>query len=135
MTHILYRSTVNPTVPVATSVSTQALTYAELDGNFKSLVDGKQEVLVSGTSIKTVNGATILGTGDITLGTLSSQNSTAVSITGGDVQNVKLKSYTEALTTVTVSTATYDIDLSLGNMFDITVYIVYTVLLSFTLQI
>ena len=46
MTHILYRSTVNPTVPVATSVSTQALTYAELDGNFKSLVDGKQEVLV-----------------------------------------------------------------------------------------
>lgn len=40
------------------------------------LLDTKQDELVSGTNIKTVNGSTLLGTGDLTVGTVGSSNST-----------------------------------------------------------
>lgn len=39
MTHLLYRSSATPTVPVATSVKGSELTNAEIDANFKSLSD------------------------------------------------------------------------------------------------
>jgi hypothetical protein len=46
------------------------LTNTELDANFTGLntdLSGKQATLVSGTSIKTINGQSLLGSGDLTI--------------------------------------------------------------------
>jgi hypothetical protein len=52
---------------------------------------------------------------------MSTQNASSVSITGGTVASTKFQAYTETCTTVgTVSGTTYNIDLSLSNIFDIT---------------
>ena len=40
----------------------------KLDNSFVNKVNGKQDALVSGTNIKTVNGNSLLGSGDITIG-------------------------------------------------------------------
>lgn len=45
------------------------LTNAEVDTNFINLNTDKQENLVSGTTIKTINGSSILGAGDLVLST------------------------------------------------------------------
>lgn len=96
------------------SVKGAPLTNLEVDGNFTALnteLQAKQDTLVSGTNVKTINGNSIVGSGDLTvtgipsqtgnsgkflttngtapfwgslnLGTLSSQNSNNVEITGG----------------------------------------------------
>jgi len=44
MAHLLYRATSSPTVPGSTTVKGSGLTNAEIDGNWKSLNDGKLEV-------------------------------------------------------------------------------------------
>ena len=47
-----------------------ALTWEEGDANFSNLktaVISKQDILISGTSIKTINGSSILGSGNITV--------------------------------------------------------------------
>jgi hypothetical protein len=47
-----------------------ALTITEMDTNLQNLadaVDSKQATLVSGTNIKTINGSSILGSGDVTV--------------------------------------------------------------------
>ena len=70
-------------------------------------------VKVDGTTI-TINSGT---------GVISGANTTDfsnVSITGGTIATTKLQSYRETVTTVTVSTGTYNLDLSLSNIFDIT---------------
>jgi hypothetical protein len=59
------------------------------------------------------------------LGTIATQDSSNVSISGGSVtatiDNSTLEAYRETITTVgTVSTSTYNIDTSLSNIFDIT---------------
>lgn len=46
------------------------LTWAEVDTNWTDLVSAiatKQTTLVSGTSIKTINGSSILGSGDVVI--------------------------------------------------------------------
>lgn len=46
------------------------LTNTELDANFTNLnteLAGKQATLVSGTSLKTINGQSLLGSGDLTI--------------------------------------------------------------------
>jgi hypothetical protein len=67
MANITYRNNATPTVPGSTTVKGFELTFDELDANFKSLNDGKQDTLVSGTSIKTINSSSILGSGDVAL--------------------------------------------------------------------
>jgi hypothetical protein len=52
---------------VGASAKGSPLTNAEMDQNLLNLNTGKQEVLVSGSNIKTVNGATILGAGDLVI--------------------------------------------------------------------
>ena len=63
-----------------------------------------------------------LSSSDITgLGTMATQNASSVNITGGTVASTQLQAYTETCTTVgTVSTSTYNINLALSNVFDIT---------------
>ena len=39
------------------------------DGKIKEVIGTKQDSLVSGTNIKTINGTSILGSGDITIST------------------------------------------------------------------
>lgn len=51
------------------------LTAAEMDANLDNLnsgLSGKQDTLVSGTNIKTINGLSPLGSGDISVATLTS---------------------------------------------------------------
>ena len=92
------------------------LTNGEVDANFTALNDTKQDLLVSGANIKTINGATILGTGDVSitglptqtgndgkflttngtipswtaLGSIAIQNANSVAITGGTAVLSKL---------------------------------------------
>lgn len=69
VTNVTYRQATQ-NAPGSTSTKGAALTHAEIDGNFKSLVtavDGKQENLVSGTNIKTVNSSSLLGSGNISV--------------------------------------------------------------------
>lgn len=55
------------------------------------------------------------------LGTMSTQNANAVAITGGTIETTQLQAYSETCTTVgTVSASTYNINLALSNIFDIT---------------
>lgn len=43
-------------------------TYTIADAQARSGLEGKQDTLVSGTNIKTINGESLLGSGDITVG-------------------------------------------------------------------
>ena len=54
-----------------TSSSTTNALGAGQGNVLKKLVDNKQDKLVSGTTIKTINGASLLGSGDIELATKS----------------------------------------------------------------
>ena len=73
------------------SVKGTQLTNNELDANFSNLnteLASKQNTLVSGTSIKTVNGVSVLGSGNIQIdGGVTSFNSRtgAVTLSSGDV--------------------------------------------------
>lgn len=68
-TNITYRQT-GPVAPVSVTYKGTTLTFAEMDGNLKSLADGvdsKQPTLVSGTNIATINGNNLLLGGNIDL--------------------------------------------------------------------
>ena len=67
----------------------------------------KQEVLVSGTNIKTVNGTSILGTGDITI-----VDSTKLPLAGGTMTGA-----ITAIRETKVAMAADNIDLATGNLF------------------
>jgi hypothetical protein len=53
------------------------------------------------------------------LGTVSTQDASAIAITGGDVTNVKMQRYRETVTAASSGTA-YTVDLSTANIFNIT---------------
>lgn len=65
------------------------LTPAQVDANFDSLNSAKQDVLVSGSNIKTINGGTILAGGDLALQTaapaLNTQSGTTYSVQTSDL--------------------------------------------------
>ena len=67
---LYYRDVNNKSVPV--SEETTITTDASLSGDGTALdplsVEGKQDTLVSGTNIKTLNGNSILGSGDLAIG-------------------------------------------------------------------
>lgn len=80
-------------------------------------VTGVVAIANGGTGATTDSAArTALG-----LGSIATQAANNVAITGGTIQTTKFQAYTETATIVgTVSTSTYNIDLSLSNIFDVT---------------
>ncbi len=56
-----------PTIPTALSDLTDDATHRVVTDTEKNTWSGKQDTLVSGTTIKTINGASILGSGNITV--------------------------------------------------------------------
>jgi hypothetical protein len=51
-------------------IDSSAIRYKE-DDDLEDIIDGKQDALVSGTNIKTINSTSLLGSGDITVSTFS----------------------------------------------------------------
>ena len=72
---------------------------------------GKQDTLVSGTNIKTINGGSILGSGNI-----STVDSTKLSLAGG-----KMTGAITAIRETKVAMAANNIDLATGNLFTKTI--------------
>jgi hypothetical protein len=85
----------------------------KINTNVSNLETEKQDVLISGTSIKTINGVSILGSGDIEIksesGEITSETdpiftaSAAASITGADITNWNNKVDESSLATVATS--------------------------------
>jgi hypothetical protein len=101
-----------------------ALTITEMDTNLQNLadaVDSKQAALVSGTNIKTINGSSILGPGDVTVtggasATLSIVNTAvAYTITAADLG--KIINCTSGTFTVSLTAAA-----TLGSGFTCTIW-------------
>lgn len=96
--------------------------------DLQSALDGKQETLVSGTNIKTINGSSVLGSGDLAIsggggsaGGLQTPNPgtmfgwpTSPAITGGSFQNntmvVDEILYTQYIPMSTVTTVSFKVD-------------------------
>ena len=71
MAHILYRASVAPTVPSSTSAKGNGLTNLEIDGNWKSLNDGKLEI-ADAVSTNTNNKVVLRdGSGNFAAGTIT----------------------------------------------------------------
>ena len=83
-------------------------------------VKGKQNSLISGTSIKTVNGTSILGSGDIV-----TTDSTKLPLAGGTMTGA-----ITAIRETKVSMATNNIDLATGNLFTKTITTATTLTIS-----
>jgi hypothetical protein len=85
MTNVTYRQS-SPTAPGSTTTKNAPLTNAEIDGNLASIVasvDAKQTALVSGTSIKTINGASVLSSGNLALQTVLVSGTDIKTVNGG----------------------------------------------------
>ena len=84
-----------PTIPTALADLTSDATHRVVTDTEKSTWNGKQNSLVSGTNIKTINNQSILGSGNITIGgevdTAMSDSSTNA------VQNRVIKAYVDGL--------------------------------------
>jgi hypothetical protein len=107
-----------------------ALTITEMDTNLQNLadaVDSKQAALVSGTNIKTINGSSILGPGDVTVtggasATLSIVNTAvAYTITAADLG--KIINCTANTFTISLTSAA-----TLGSGFTCTIWNTSTIL-------
>jgi hypothetical protein len=98
-----------------------ALTITEMDTNLQNLVnavDSKQATLVSGTNIKTVGGNSILGSGDITVGSAALtivNTAVAYTVTAADLG--KIINCTSGTFTVSLTAAA-----TLGSGFTCTIW-------------
>lgn len=82
--------------------------------DLQSALDAKQDDLVSGTNIKTVNGTSLLGSGDVVISggsTIKEATATVASSNGGRFE------HTETIVDIDVS-GTSKLTVSLGNMAD-----------------
>lgn len=62
--------------------------YLVRDSGARTLISGKQDVLVSGTNIKTINGESLLGSGNIVVGGGGSYSGgTGISISGNTINH------------------------------------------------
>ena len=62
--------------------------YLVRDSEARILIAGKQDILVSGTNIKTINGQSLLGSGDLTIGGGSTYSGgTGISISGTTINH------------------------------------------------
>lgn len=68
---------------------TQSLLKQSQVENLSTSLDAKQDILVSGTSIKTVNGNSLLGSGDISISSGSGGGSITLPISIGDVATLQ----------------------------------------------
>ncbi len=110
------------TSPVATNLGGTGLTTFTAANNAiystssSALTAGTLPIAAGGTGATTNSGArTNLG-----LGTIATQAANNVSITGGTIETTKLQAYRETVVTVTPSGGTATLDLSLGNVFTVT---------------
>lgn len=79
---------------------------AQLD--LQAALDAKQEDLVSGTNIKTINGASILGSGDLVIvggGSVSADANEGITVTGSSIGTVYNTLIDDAVTSVAVGGA------------------------------
>lgn len=110
------------TTPVATNLGGTGLTTFTAANNAiystsaSALTAGTLPITAGGTGATTDSGArTALG-----LGSMATQTASNVSITGGTIETTKLQAYRETVVTVTPAAATATLDLSLGNVFSVT---------------
>lgn len=84
-----------------------------------------QAVLVSATNIKTINGNSLLGSGDLAI-------AGAVDLSSAQtLSNKTFTSYSETVVNITATTATQNIDMAAGNVFNITLNFAGTTAFSF----
>lgn len=83
-------------------------------------VKGKQNTLISGTNIKTINNASLLGSGDITVA-----DNTKLPLSGGTMTGA-----ITAIRETKVAMAANDIDLATGNLFTKTITTATTLTIS-----
>ena len=67
--------------------------------------NGKQAALVSGTSIKTINSTTLLGSGDISVGTVTSVSALTITATGTDITSSVATGTSTPVITLNIPTA------------------------------
>jgi len=87
-----------PTIPTALADLTDDATHRVVTDTEKSTWSGKQDALVSGTNIKTINNESILGSGNITIQGGGGTVDTAMSDSSTNaVQNRVIKAYVDGL--------------------------------------
>jgi hypothetical protein len=114
----------------ASKISTGVISNAEFDylngltDNIQTQFTGKQQTLVSGTNIKTINSTSLLGSGDISVAPATGINATAIadgSVTSTEFQYInsltsnaqtQIDSKTNKLVTANRQTASYTLVLS-----------------------
>lgn len=87
-------------VPTASATNRGALSSADW-----STFNGKQDALVSGTNIKTVNSNSLLGSGDVSVGTVTSVAALTLGTTGTDLSSTVATGTTTPVITLNVPTA------------------------------
>ena len=75
------------------------------NSQYSGLATSKQDTLVSGTNIKTINSTTLLGSGDITTGTVTSVAALTLGTTGTDLTSSVATGTTTPVITLNVPTA------------------------------
>ena len=68
-----YQTKITSSAKLSADLLSEGTTNKLVSASEKSTWNGKQDALVSGTNIKTVNGSSLLGTGDITIDSLPAQ--------------------------------------------------------------
>lgn len=107
--------------PIINGIATAGIsTLASKQDHIHPSDTTKQNVLVSGTNIKTVNGVSVLGSGDITI-----VDSTKLPLAGGTMTGA-----ITAIRETKVAMATNNIDLATGNLFTKTISGVTTLTIS-----
>lgn len=98
---------VTGTYPSFTVSMTQASTSVNgwLSSTDWNTFNNKQAQLVSGTNIKTVNGTTLLGSGDLAVGTVTSVAALTLGTTGTDLSSTVATGTTTPVITLNVPTA------------------------------
>ena len=120
---LYYDNTVSPAQWKTASISTilgytpealsnKVTTFATLNNNLypttlavSNLVATKQDTLVSGTNIKTVNSSSLLGSGNISVGTVTSVAALTLGTTGTDVSSTVATGTTTPVITFNLPTA------------------------------
>jgi len=72
---------------------------------YSGLATSKQDTLVSGTNIKTINSTSVLGSGNITTGTVTSVSALTLGTTGSDLSSSVANGTTTPVITLNVPTA------------------------------
>lgn len=89
-------------------------------------LNSKQDTLVSGTNIKTINGSSVLGRGDVVVGGINLSNITAYHLLQGNLSATVSANYVEVSSTTTRNYTTSD------YIFDITNYKLYDCIMAST---